>query len=94
MAVWFALRERRSAADARTVGARYEALAGHLPDVSVLVYDLDLRILLLEGGAVQAHGWRREEFEGRTLPDVVPRRAARGAAHALPRRARRRVLLP
>ncbi len=72
VAVWSARRERRSAADVRTVGARYEALAGHLPDVSVLVYDLDLRILLLEGGAVQARGWRREEFEGRKLSDVVP----------------------
>ena len=72
VAVWFAVRERRSAAGARTVSARYAALAGHLPDVSVLVYDLDLRILLLEGGAVQAHGWRRDEFEGRTLPEVVP----------------------
>jgi PAS domain S-box-containing protein len=71
-AVWFAVRERRSAAEAREIGARYEALAGHLPDTSVLVYDLDLRIVLIEGGSLQAHGWRREELEGRTLPEVVP----------------------
>jgi PAS domain S-box-containing protein len=72
VAVWFAVRERRLAGDARTLGARYEALAGNLPDVSVLVYDLDLRIVLPEGGSVAAHGWRREELEGRTLPEVVP----------------------
>jgi PAS domain S-box-containing protein len=64
------LRGRVSAAEG--AAARYEALAAHLPDVSVLLYDRDLRFTLLEGTAVQSHGWRREDFEGRLIADVIP----------------------
>ena len=51
---------------------RYRALAAHLPDVSVLVVDRDLRYTLVEGAALARHGWRREELEGRLVADAVP----------------------
>jgi PAS domain S-box-containing protein len=68
----FALRTRRAAAAAREVGGRYETLAAHMPDVSVMLYDRELRFTLLEGSAMQAHGWRREDFEGRPIEDTLP----------------------
>ena len=57
---------------------RYRALAAHLPDVSVLVFDRDLRFTLVEGAALERHGWRREELEGRLVDEAVP--PARAAA--------------
>ena len=85
VAVVLWVRARAAARAAALVSARYEALAAHLPDVSVLLYDRELRFTLLEGAALQAHGWRREDFEGRLISDVTPpdrpRRArARGTA--------------
>jgi PAS domain S-box-containing protein len=71
-ALLYARRVRRNAAAAHEVSGRYEALAAHLPDVSVLVYDAGLRFTMLEGGAMQAHGWRRDEIEGRRIVDVIP----------------------
>ncbi|HET8949079.1 MAG TPA: PAS domain S-box protein, partial [Solirubrobacteraceae bacterium] len=57
---------------------RYRAVAAHLPDVSVLAFDRDLRFTLVEGAALERHGWRREELEGRLVEDAVPpERAAR-----------------
>ncbi len=74
----YALRTRRAVAAAREVGGRYEALAAHIPDMSVMLYDRELRFTLLGGSAMQAHGWRREDFEGRPIEDTLPaeRRAA------------------
>jgi PAS domain S-box-containing protein len=55
-ALVYARRVRRDAVAAHEVSARYAALAAHLPDVSVLVYDSELRFTMLEG-------WRRAEIE-------------------------------
>ena len=66
-----AARAARSAA-AAGARARYEALAAHLPDVSVLLYDRDLRFTLLEGAGPRAHGWRREDIEGRLIAEACP----------------------
>ena len=72
---------RRTSAAARELHAsreRYRALAAHLPDVSVLVFDRELRFTLVEGAALERHGWRREELEGRLIEEAVPpARAAR-----------------
>ena len=51
---------------------RYQALAAHLPDVSILVFDRRLRFTLVEGAALEHHGWRREELEGRLVEDALP----------------------
>jgi len=66
---WRCASAARVAAEAR---ARYETLAANLPDVSVMLYDHDLRFTMLEGSALQAHGWRRDEVEGRAITEVIP----------------------
>jgi PAS domain S-box-containing protein len=71
-AVLYALRARRAVTAAAGVRARYEALAANLPDVSVLLYDRDLRFTLLEGAAIEAHGWRKDQIEGQLITDVLP----------------------
>lgn len=68
-AAWPARRRARAAESARV---RYELVAAHLPDVSVMVYDRALRFTLLEGRALEAHGWRRAEIEGCRIADVIP----------------------
>jgi PAS domain S-box-containing protein len=72
-AVVYAVRARRAAVAAEEVRARYEALCDQLPDVSIVVFDRDLRYTMLGGSAPEAHGWRRDEIEGRPVADVVGR---------------------
>jgi len=67
-----AWRLRGRLAAAQGAAARYEALAAHLPDISVLLYDRDLRFTLLDGAAMQTHGWRRQDIEGRLIAEVFP----------------------
>jgi diguanylate cyclase (GGDEF)-like protein/PAS domain S-box-containing protein len=53
-----------------------------LSETSVLVFDSDLRCIRISGGAVNAHGYRAAEIEGRLLADFVPETAlARLAPH-------------
>ena len=72
VALAFAWRARRAAAAALAARRPYELLAAHVPDVSMPLYDRELRFTLLEGSALPAHGWRREEIEGRAIADVIP----------------------
>jgi PAS domain S-box-containing protein len=75
-AALYAYRARRAASAAAAARTRYEVLAANLPDVSVMLYDRDLRITLLEGSALQAHGWHRRDIEGQLIADVLlPERA-------------------
>jgi PAS domain S-box-containing protein len=60
----------------QATGEKYRAVMAQLPDTAVLVFDRDLRYTLLEGDALEARGWRRDELIGRTVTDVLP--AARG----------------
>jgi PAS domain S-box-containing protein len=71
-AALYARRLRGRVAVAEGAAARYEALAAHLPDISVLLYDRELRFTLLDGAAMQTHGWRREDVEGRPIAEVIP----------------------
>jgi PAS domain S-box-containing protein len=50
----------------------YRAVAEHLPDVAVFVFDRDLRFELASGAAVAETGWRPEEILGHTLAELVP----------------------
>jgi PAS domain S-box-containing protein len=59
-AVAYAVRARRAAAAAEAARARYESLCDQLPDVSIVVFDRDLRCTM-----------RRDEIEGRPVADVV-----------------------
>jgi PAS domain S-box-containing protein len=71
-----------SRAHLRESESRYRLLARSLPDACVLMYDRDLRLLLVEGPAVAAAGFAREELEQRTLADVFDE--ARALALSVP----------
>ncbi|MFI5310892.1 MAG: MASE1 domain-containing protein [Gemmatimonadales bacterium] len=49
---------------------RYRTLARYLPDGCVVLYDRDLRLVLVEGPAVAAAGFVRAEVEGRVLSEI------------------------
>jgi PAS domain S-box-containing protein/diguanylate cyclase (GGDEF)-like protein len=71
--VWRRLRRAvDSLGEADASRERYRALAASVPDVSLLLFDADLRFTLVEGEALQRHGWRRDELEGRLLWDALP----------------------
>ena len=55
----------------------YRQLARHLPDTAVLLYDQDLRYVLVEGTVLEGHGFSREQIENRTLFEVLPEAEAR-----------------
>ncbi len=74
-------RAEAAAAELHASRERYRALASHLPDVSVLVFDRELRFTLVEGAALEHHGWRRDELEGRLVTEAVP---AERAAELVP----------
>lgn len=62
--------------------ALYRMLAQHLPDGCVVLFDDALRLLLVEGPAVAAAGFVKEEVEGRTLDAIFD--PAHAAALVLP----------
>ena len=50
--------------------SRYRMLARNLPDACVVLYDRDLRLLLVEGPALVAAEFVKEEVEGKTIDQV------------------------
>ena len=50
----------------------YRALARNLPDMGVILYDHDLRILIAEGPALSVPGFTAREIEGRSLAEALP----------------------
>jgi PAS domain S-box-containing protein len=50
--------------------SRYRMLARNLPDACVVLYDRDLRLLLIEGPALMAAEFVKEEVEGKTIGQV------------------------
>ena len=48
------------------------AILSALPGAAVFVFDLDLRVLLVEGDDVVRRGMDARSLEGRTLPEVLP----------------------
>jgi PAS domain S-box-containing protein len=52
--------------------ARYRALAQHLPNIVVLMFDHEQRYLLAEGVQLTRHGYDPRAMVGRTLSEIVP----------------------
>ena len=50
----------------------YRKLGQQLPNVAVLVFDLELRVLVAVGEALAHHGVLERQVEGRPLRDVMP----------------------
>ncbi len=48
----------------------YQAIAGNLPQSAILLFDHDLRYMLVEGEALETAGYTQEEMIGRTIYDV------------------------
>jgi diguanylate cyclase (GGDEF)-like protein/PAS domain S-box-containing protein len=60
----------------------YRTVVQGAPDVTILLLDRDLRFRMLEGSAIERHGWTREELVGKRVADVLPPdRAPELAAH-------------
>ena len=59
-----------------TLEAEYQYLVDQLPDVVLIVADLDLRTVLAGGGALARAGWRADELLDRRPQDAVPEPAA------------------
>jgi PAS domain S-box-containing protein len=65
--------DRRLSVDTlRLSEARYRALATNLPDISVFLYDHDLRYVLVDGSTLEAVGMSKQALEGRTIWEVLP----------------------
>jgi hypothetical protein len=54
----------------------YRALAEHLPDVAIFVFDQDLRFKLATGAGLAKSAWRTEEIIGRTVDELFPPKRA------------------
>lgn len=61
---------RTSEARVRKSEALYRMLAQHLPDGCVVLFDDASRVLLVEGPAVAAAGFVKEDVEGHTLAEI------------------------
>lgn len=53
---------------------RYRTVAENFPNGAIILYDKDLRFLLLDGQALQQAGMDKERFLGKTLYEVFPKR--------------------
>lgn len=61
---------QQNEAGLRQSEARYRALSSNLPDGSVVLFDRDLRLVLVEGPAVATAGFAKDEIAGRTVAEV------------------------
>lgn len=51
---------------------RYRLLAQNLPNCAIIIYDHDLRFLLVDGPESEKTGYNRETMEGKTLHEALP----------------------
>ncbi len=67
------IREREKAESARRLSEqRYRILAENLPGSAILLYDHDLRFVLVDGPELERTGYSKAQMEGRTLYEAVP----------------------
>jgi PAS domain S-box-containing protein len=62
--------------------AGFQLLAEHLPDVSVLTFDHDLRVRIATGAALRAHGWTSQQLVGVSVLELTAPPAAAALAEA------------
>ncbi|HEX2912495.1 MAG TPA: PAS domain S-box protein [Chloroflexia bacterium] len=61
---------------------RYRSLARNFPNGAIILFDRDLRFLLVEGSGLEAVGLKNEDYVGKLLWEVFPAdRAANLASH-------------
>ncbi len=52
--------------------ALYRKIIESLPELGVVLYDRELRYLLVDGPEVERAGYSKQQLEGRTIPEVAP----------------------
>ncbi|MET0595085.1 MAG: PAS domain S-box protein, partial [Polyangiaceae bacterium] len=62
---------RASLEKLRLAETRYRLLVNHLPKSGLVLYDRDLRFVLVDGPEVEATGFTKASMEGRTLQEVL-----------------------
>jgi PAS domain S-box-containing protein len=62
----------RAAAESSVLAARYRALVANLPNVVVLLFDTNLRILVTEGWQLARRGLDSSMYEGRPMAETMP----------------------
>ncbi|MDA0184188.1 diguanylate cyclase [Solirubrobacter phytolaccae] len=70
-ALAFAWRATRARDTALAAERRMRRLAVHDQNIALTLIDRDLRVVELEGEALERSGWSRDEFLGNRLPDVL-----------------------
>ena len=64
--------ERRRIVEALTLSqARYKTLLAHMPDSAIVLFDHELRLLMVEGDVHRQHGHDPEAMEGKLLHEVT-----------------------
>jgi PAS domain-containing protein len=53
-------------------------LISHLPDLTIMLFDRNMRFLAADGSALERLGWPRGELEGKLVREVLPPDAAKG----------------
>ena len=53
-------------------------LISHLPDLTIMLFDRDMRFVAVDGSALERLGWPRNELEGKLVREVLPADAAEG----------------
>jgi PAS domain S-box-containing protein len=63
---------QKQAESLRLMQERYQALTANLPNSVVILFDRDLRFILVDGPEVTRSGYSREAMLGKTLYDALP----------------------
>ena len=53
-------------------------LISHLPDLTIMLFDRDMRFVAADGSALERLGWPRSELEGKLVREVLPADGAKG----------------
>ena len=53
-------------------------LISHLPDLTIMLFDRDMRFMAADGSALDRLGWPRNEIEGKLVREVLPADEAEG----------------
>ena len=61
---------------ARSLG--HARLISHLPDLTIMLFDREMRFVAADGSALEGLGWPRDELEGKRVREVLPADAAEG----------------
>lgn len=70
--VAIAVKRKQAEQAARLREKQYRMLVQHMPGTMVLLFDHNLRYLLVEGCTIEAFGYHKEQMEGKTTWEIYP----------------------